>query len=101
MEPIGHVRRRSAAEKEFVVVCRPACVQVYNEFTGGVDKLDGLISYYRIRGRTRKWPLGAIYHFIDFALANSWSEFRYIKIPNENRKYHDLLSFRNEIPDFA
>ena len=71
VEPIDHVRRWNAAEKVYLMVCRPACVQVYNEFMGGVDKLDSLISYYRIRGKTKKWLLRVIYHFVDFALANS------------------------------
>ena len=53
VEPIDYVRRWSVAEKKFVTICRPACVQVYNEFMGGVEKLDGLISYYRIRSKTK------------------------------------------------
>ena len=53
VEPIDYVRRWSVAEKKFVTICRPACVQVYNEFMGGVEKLDGLISYYRIRRKTK------------------------------------------------
>jgi len=61
--------------------------------------IDGLISYYRIKGRTKKWPLRATYHFLDFALANSWLEYRDIEILNGNKKYHDLLSFRNEVAD--
>ena len=71
VESIDYVRRWSAAEKEYLMVCRPACVQVYNEFMGGVYKLDSLISYYRIRGKLKKWPLRVFYHFVDFALANS------------------------------
>ena len=85
--------------KEFVMVCCPACLQVYNKYMGGVDKLDGLISHYRIRDKTKKWPLRVIFHFVDFALANSWLEYRDIEILNGNRKYHDLLSFRNEVAD--
>ena len=99
VKPVEHVRRWSAAEKEYVMVCRLACVQVYNDFMGGVDKLDALISYYRIRGKIKKWLLRAIYHFVDFALANSWLEYRDIEIINGNKKYHDLLSFRNEVAD--
>ena len=97
MEPIDHVRRWSAAEKEYLTVCRPACVQVYNEFMGGVDKLDSLISYYRIRGKTKNGL--SIYHFVNFALANSWLEYRNIKILNGKRKFHEFLSFRNEVAD--
>ena len=99
MEPIDYVRGWSVAEKKFLMICHPACVQVYNEFMGGVDKLDGLISYYCIRSKTKKWPRRVIYHFVDFALANSWLVYRHIEILNVNKKYLDLLSFRNEVAD--
>ena len=99
VEPIDHVRRWSVAEKKFVMICRAACVQVYNEFMGGVDKFDDLISYYRIRSKTKKWPLQVMYHFVDFALANSWLEYRNIEILNGNKEYLDFLSFRNEAAD--
>ena len=36
---------------------------------------------------------------MDFALANSWLEYRDIEVLNENKKYLDLLSFRNEVAD--
>ena len=36
---------------------------------------------------------------MDFALTNSWLEYRDIEILNGNRKYHNLLSFRNEVTD--
>ena len=36
---------------------------------------------------------------MDFALANSWLEYRDIEIRNENKKYLDLLSFKNEVAD--
>ena len=35
---------------------------------------------------------------MDFALANSWLEYKDIEILNE-KKYLDLLSFRNEVAD--
>ena len=36
---------------------------------------------------------------MDFALANSWFEYTDIKILSGNKKFHDLLSFRNEVAD--
>ena len=36
---------------------------------------------------------------MDFALANSWLEYTDIKILNGNKKYLDLLSFRNKVAD--
>ena len=34
---------------------------------------------------------------MNFALANSWLEYKDIEIINGNKKYHNLLSFRNEV----
>ena len=99
VEPTDYVRGWSVAEKKFSMICYSACVLIYTEFMGGVDKLDGLISYYRIRRKTKKWPLLVFYHFVDFALTNSWLEYRDIEILNVNKKYLDLLLFRNEVAD--
>lgn len=65
---------------------------------GGVDKID-FVSLYRIRAKTRKWPVRVIFHFLDLALANLWLEYQEFEIeqgtPNSNT--YDLLAFRNEV----
>ena len=38
--------------KDNIMVDRPMCLQVYNDYMGGVDKLDFLISLYRIQAKT-------------------------------------------------
>ena len=72
------VKRWSASARDHVMVDRSnsKCVQVYNDHMGGVDKLDFLISLYRIQAKTRKWPVRLIFHFIELALANAWLEYR-------------------------
>ncbi|XP_072047401.1 piggyBac transposable element-derived protein 3-like [Amphiura filiformis] len=68
---------------------------------GGVDKLDFLISLYRMKAKTKKWPVTVIFHFIDLALVNSWLEYRDIERANGSPRacILDLLGYRNEVAD--
>lgn len=63
---------------------------------GGVDLFDQLVSYYRIFIKSRKWTLRLIFHAVDFAIAQSWLEYRKdavaLKIPS--KEILDLLDFR-------
>ncbi len=70
------VQRWNQKEKQYVKVKRPEVVKKYNKAMGGVDKLDQLISLYRIDIRSRKWPLRMISHAFDVAVVNSWLEHR-------------------------
>ena len=91
-----HVRRWSASEKKHMEVARPEAVKMYNDYMGGVDKLDFLISLYRIDAKTKKWPVRVIFHFIDFALVNSWLEYRdtHRSCGTSKNDILDLLGFR-------
>jgi hypothetical protein len=68
---------------------------------GGIDLLDQLISYYRVFIKSKKWPLRVIFHFMDFAVAASWLEYRVdcdrCGVPRN--KQYDLCFFRLEIID--
>nr|XP_047142936.1 uncharacterized protein LOC124817163 [Hydra vulgaris] len=96
IEEMGTVRRWSESKKEYIQVNRPNCVKVYNENMVGSGFL---IALYRIKAKTKKWPVRMIFHFVDFALVNSWLEYQDIKIQNgtPKRQTLDLLNFRNEI----
>ena len=76
VDPQDKVKCWSDSAKEHIDVDRPHAVQLYNNFMGRVDKLDFLISLYRIRAKTKKWPVRMIFHFLDFSLANSWLQYR-------------------------
>nr|XP_039250202.1 piggyBac transposable element-derived protein 3-like [Styela clava] len=93
------VRGWRASTKEHIIVERSKCVQVYNDNMGGVDKLDFLISLYRTKAKTKKWPVRVIFHFMDFALANSWLEYRDIERANgtPRSRIMDLLEYRSEV----
>ena len=95
------VKRWSQAEKTHIQVDRPEIVKIYNESKGGVDKLDFLIALYRIHAKTKKWPVRVMLHFVDFALANSWLEYREQQqlIGTSPRKIYDLLQYRGAVAE--
>ena len=47
------VKRWSESKKEHVMVDRPLCVRIHNEYMGSVDNSDRMISYYRIKAKTK------------------------------------------------
>ena len=49
----------------------PIAVDQYNQFMGGVDRSDQLLSYYGFAHRTVKWWREA-FHLFDMAIVNSY-----------------------------
>lgn len=86
------------ADKQ-ISIDHPQIVQEYNLNMGGVDLMNQMISYYRITIRSRKWTLRMITHFVDFAIVQSWIEYKIdcdqSGIPK--RKVMDLLAFRMQL----
>ena len=68
---------------------------------GGVDKLDFLLSLYRIHIKSKKWTLCVIFHFIDLAVVTCWLQYmrdcNSISIPMRER--FSLLDFRLHISE--
>lgn len=98
-EPIISVKRFDKKQlKEIDVPC-PRIVTTYNKFMGGVDLLDGLVAYYRIRIRSRKYYMRLVYHFVDMAVVNEWLLYRRDCTNQQYQKKDilDLLDFRSEI----
>ena len=81
------------------MVNRSFCVRMYNDHMGSVDNHDRMISYYRIKPKTKKWPVRVIFHFVDMALVNSWLLYREQEIKKGHNRPMDLLSFRDEVGD--
>lgn len=88
------MKRWSKSAKEHIDVDRPYTIQLYNNFIGGVDKIDFLISLYNIHAKTSKWPVGVIFHFLHLALVISWLEYRDFEIEEGTPKsnIYDLLA---------
>ncbi|XP_072392146.1 uncharacterized protein [Diabrotica undecimpunctata] len=82
-------------------VNRPEIVKDYNYGISGVDLMDQMINYYRIFIRSRKWTLRVIMHMIDFALTNSWLEYRKDcdKCNTTNKDRMKFLDFRIRVAE--
>ena len=76
-------------------------MKTYNESKGGVDKLYFLIALYRIHAKTKRWPVRVIVHFVDFALATSWLEYREQQrlSGTSPRTIYDLLQLHSAVAE--
>ncbi|XP_050293817.1 piggyBac transposable element-derived protein 3-like [Anthonomus grandis grandis] len=94
-------KRWDKTNSQYVQISRPEVVKKYNHSMGGVDLLDQLISLYRILIRSKKWTLRVTMHMIDFALVNSWLEYKKDCQPCNvpKKKIMDLLDFRMTIAE--
>ena len=63
-------KRRRGGERE--EIRKPVTVDQYNQFMGGVDRSDQLLSYYGFSHRTVKWWRRAAFHLLDMAIVNSY-----------------------------
>ena len=70
--PIGECVRFDRKNRQKVTVARPAAVQVYNSYMGGVDKADMLLALYRTKYRSRKWYQRIAFHLISQCAVNAW-----------------------------
>ncbi|XP_049954845.1 piggyBac transposable element-derived protein 3-like [Schistocerca serialis cubense] len=98
---IDKVERWDKKESKYVTIDRPEIVKCYNHGMSGVDLFDQLMSYYRIFIKSKKWTLRAIFHAVDFAVEQSWLEYRKnasaIGLPT--KKIMDLLHFCMKLAD--
>lgn len=75
-QPLTNVKRfDKKAKKEILVPC-PKVVITYNKFMGGVDLLDGLVAYYRIANKSKKYYMRIVHHFVDMGVVNAWLVYR-------------------------
>ncbi|CAK1588731.1 unnamed protein product [Parnassius mnemosyne] len=98
-EPINKCRRWCKKTKQYIQIDRPFAIEQYNTMMGGVDMLDRVISFYRIRARSKKWTVRLIFHFFDFAAAAGWlvyrNEAKLLECPKKN--ILDYLEFKVQI----
>ncbi|CAF1373052.1 unnamed protein product [Adineta ricciae] len=74
--PTDIVKRWSSSEKKHIQVDRPNVIKAYNQFMGGVDLVDMLVSLYIINVRSNKYYNKIIFHLIDPSIINGWLFYR-------------------------
>lgn len=96
---ITTIKRWSEATKQHVDIDCPQVITEYNQFTGGVEKLDFLMSLDPLLAKTKKWPMRVISQFIGFAVCKSWLE--YIRDANAEglpkNEVKDVMEFQSDI----
>ena len=70
------VRGWSGKEKKIVEVTCPEIVHQQNLHIGGIDKIDMLLSHYRLNTRTKKWCMHLVYYAIGIFVVNGWLIYR-------------------------
>ncbi|XP_048064107.1 piggyBac transposable element-derived protein 3-like [Megalobrama amblycephala] len=76
IEPVGNVKRWDRKSKTHIMVPRPAIVEAYNKFMGGVDLLDMLSALYKFSFRSRRWYMYIWWHTVTVAVINAWNLYR-------------------------
>lgn len=100
-EPADMVTRYDAKIRGEIQVPRPRIVKTYNQFMGGVDLLDSLIAYYRIRVRSKKYYLRFFFHFVDLVVVTSWLLYRRDcdAYGLDKKLVPDLLEFKADVAE--
>ncbi|KAJ8259928.1 hypothetical protein GJAV_G00175100 [Gymnothorax javanicus] len=76
IEPVTMARRWDRQKKEHIEVPKPAIVDIYNKFMGGIDLLDMIVAMYKYNLRSHRWYLYIFWHTVSIAVANSWILYR-------------------------
>ena len=75
-EPVEMARRWDKKAKEYINIERPAVVQEYNRFMGGIDLLDSLLAKYKYRMKSKRWYMYLFWNSLMMAVVNSWLLYR-------------------------
>lgn len=76
IDPVGNVKRWDRKSKTYIMVPRPAIVETYNKFLGGVDLLDMLSALSKFSFRSRRWYMYIWWHTVTVAVINAWNLYR-------------------------
>lgn len=93
-EPMGIVKRFDRKKKAKIDVPCPKSIEIYNKYMGGVDLLDSMLGYYRIKIRSKKWYHRLFFHFVDMTCVNSWLLWRRRMKQSNDDTYIPLLDFK-------
>ena len=76
LDPLVEVRRWDKASKSYIQVERPAVIEEYSKFMGGIDLLDSFTSLYKQQIQSRGWYMYIFWHTIMISAVNSWLLYR-------------------------
>lgn len=97
-QPETDVQRWDKQNSRYVSIKRPYVVGEYNRHMGGVDLLDSIMGIYKIRLRSKRWPMRLFYHYLDVTISNAW--ILYKRVYKEKSIHSGCLSsadFRLEV----
>ena len=80
-------------------VVYPSAMVIYNKSMGGFNLLGGLLSYYCILVRSKKWYHRLIWHFLDVSVVQAWLLHRKDSDSVDNEKVTSLKEFKLSIPE--
>jgi len=63
---------------------KPKVIEEYNQYMGGVDKSDQLVTYYGFRRCSKKWWKQAFFHLMELTMVNAYILYCY----NTPKKEH-------------
>lgn len=91
VQPMQKAKRYSAALKSRIDIPQPYLISQYNQYMGGVDRLDANVGVYRIAMRGKKWYTPILFWLIDVAVNNA------TLLARQYRSDIDTLEFRRSI----
>ena len=77
-------------------VQKPAMIQEYNQFMGGVDLCDQLLNYYALSRKSKKWWKRVFYRLLELCVINSLVLYK-ANNPNFAKKYMAHKAFRETL----
>ena len=93
---IRRCTRKQNGEFEVVELPLPAAIKKYNQFMGGVDLSDQLISYHRVIRQTKRYWRTIFYHLLEIAITNASIIHKWMQM-EAGKKAHTTGNFRDAI----
>ena len=100
VEPTHSGIRYDRSQRKKFQVTQPNIMRVYNQYMGGVDKLDIMCALYKPSLRTRPRYIFIWLHSILIAAINAWFRYRYgLKVSKPNGKFIQLKRFLADLAE--
>lgn len=90
--PLGSAQRWSSSQKKKIAIPQPLCIQQYNRYMGGTDRLDQNVGCYRISINRKKWYWQLMMWPLNVSVNNAFQLYKLSPDGQENRSL-DYLAF--------